>query len=88
MALSIKNKEVERVAKELARITGKPITEAVFEGLSRELNRQRAMSIRKLTSSRYERIMQIGKECAALPALEEMSEDEILGYDEFGIPSR
>ena len=34
----------------------------------------------------YEEIMAISKECAALPVLDTRSEDEILGYDENGIP--
>lgn len=88
MALSIKNEKVEKLAKELAWITGKPITEAVFDGLRRELERQKSMTVNKLVSTRYEKIMQIGKACAAIPTRDQLSEDEILGYDEFGIPSR
>ena len=35
MALSIKNREVEGLARELARLTGKPITEAEQESVIR-----------------------------------------------------
>jgi antitoxin VapB len=31
-------------------------------------------------------LMKIGKRCAALPVLDPRSPDEILGYDEHGIP--
>jgi hypothetical protein len=41
MALSIKNREVEGLARELARLTGKPITEAVRDSLKREVEGQR-----------------------------------------------
>jgi hypothetical protein len=29
----------------------------------------------------------IAKQCAALPIISNLSEDEILGYEEFGVPS-
>ena len=87
MALSIKNTEVELAAKELSRLMAKPITEVVLIGLQRELQRQRSLSIKRLHSNKFDRIMQIGKECASLPTVEHLTEDEILGYDEFGIPS-
>jgi len=35
-----------------------------------------------------EDVLAIGRHCAALPALDERSDDGILGYDEHGIPSR
>ena len=34
-----------------------------------------------------ERLLTIAKRCAALPLLDHRTPDEILGYDEFGIPS-
>lgn len=37
MALSIKNREVEALARELARLSGKSITQAVRDSLKREL---------------------------------------------------
>jgi antitoxin VapB len=88
MALSIKNKEVELAAKELSRLMDKPITEAVLIGLQRELQKQRSLSIKALYSDKFARLMQISKECAALPTLDQLTEDEILGYDEFGIPTQ
>ena len=89
MALSIKNREVEDLARELARITKKPITEAVRDGLRREVERAKVIArMVPARDDRVERIMEIGRRCAALPDVSNMSDDEILGYDENGIPSQ
>ncbi|MBO0612917.1 hypothetical protein [Thiothrix fructosivorans] len=34
-----------------------------------------------------ERLLTIAKRCAALPLLDRHTPDEILGYDQFGMPS-
>jgi antitoxin VapB len=34
-----------------------------------------------------EKILRIGRRCAALPDLDNRSADEVLGYDENGLPS-
>jgi hypothetical protein len=55
MALSIKNREYEETARELARVTGKSITEAGLIGLKRELERQKAIRVASLrTNSEFE----------------------------------
>jgi antitoxin VapB len=41
MALSIKTKEADRLARELSRLTGETMTEAVTKSLSERLNRVR-----------------------------------------------
>ena len=33
-----------------------------------------------------DRLMEIGARCAALPVLDPRSPDEMIGYDEFGVP--
>jgi antitoxin VapB len=88
MALSIKNREVEGLARELARVSGKPITEAVRDSLKRELERAKVIARASPDPDQVERIMEIGRRCAALPILNDMTDDEILGYDEFGAPTR
>jgi hypothetical protein len=35
-----------------------------------------------------ERLMAIGRKVAAMPTINDMTDDEILGYDEFGAPTR
>ena len=88
MALSIKNREVEELARELARISGKPITEAVRDSLKREVERARIIAAATPKPGLAEELMEIGRQVAALPDLNDMTDDEILGYDEFGAPTR
>jgi antitoxin VapB len=86
MGLSIKNEEVERLARELARRRNISITEAIRQSLELEVERERA--IREGGESMYERILAIARESAASPTSYELTEDEILGYDEHGAPTR
>jgi antitoxin VapB len=88
MALSIKNKELEITVRELARVTGKPLTEALLVGAKRELERQKCIVNHKGKQSRVDAIMEIARRSAARPNISDMSEDEILGYDEFGAPTK
>lgn len=88
MALSIKNREVEALARELARLSGKPITEAVRDGLRREVERAKVIAAATPKDDDYvERIMAIGRKVAAMPVLDDRTPDEILGYDENGLPT-
>ena len=87
MALSIKNPEVEALARELARVSRKPITEVVRDSLKRELERAKVIARVRPEPDLAERLMAIGRRCAALPVLDDRSPDEILGYDENGLPS-
>jgi antitoxin VapB len=91
MALSIKNRELEHTARELARITGKPITEALLEGAKRELERQKQIkaALRVVEDDDpLASIRHIQKRYAARKSTSTLTDDEILGYDEFGIPTK
>ncbi|MEO6318654.1 MAG: type II toxin-antitoxin system VapB family antitoxin [Acidimicrobiales bacterium] len=84
MALNIRNPETERLAAELARHTGESKTEAVTKALRDRLARvQRDRSGRSLADE----LEQIARHCAALPVLDPRPADEILGYDEHGLPT-
>jgi antitoxin VapB len=83
MALSIKNEETERLARELARRTGVSITEAITHALRQQIAREDG----KRSASRIrDELLEIGRRCAALPDLDTRSPEEILGYDEIGLP--
>jgi antitoxin VapB len=83
MALNIKNAEADRLAHALAEKTGESITEAVVKALRERLTREEGRSSpRPLKVD----LMSIGRRCAALPDLDNRSADEIIGYDEIGIP--
>lgn len=58
------------------------MTEAVDRAITERLDR--ASRIRN-RARRVERLLQIGRECAALPVLDERSPEEML-YDEQGLP--
>lgn len=84
MALSIKDPEADRLARELAARTGETLTQAVVvalrERLARETGRTRSIPLR-------EELAAIRRRCAALPKLDSRTDDEILGYDERGLPT-
>ena len=84
MALSIKNEEADRMARELTELTGETLTEAVVVSLRERLERKRAQKDNRPLS---ERIMEIGRRCARRPRLDSRTPDEILGYDENGLPT-
>ncbi len=88
MALSIKNREVEALARELARLSGKPITEAVRDSLKREMERAKVIAQATQPADLAEELMAIGRKVAAMPVINDMTDDEILGYDEYGAPTR
>jgi antitoxin VapB len=83
MALSIKNEEAEHLARELAKKTGLSITEAIKTALRAQLAREEG----KRSAPRVrDELLAIGRRCAALPDLDRRSPEEILGYDEIGLP--
>jgi antitoxin VapB len=83
MPLSIKDREADRLARTLAKETGETITEAVKGALRERLARTRAKQQGRRLADELD---EIAKRCAALPILDPRSPDEILGYDEKGLP--
>jgi antitoxin VapB len=81
--VNIKDPETERIVRELAAAAGESVTAAVRkaaeERLQRVLRQQAGRSV-------AEEILEIGNRCAALPDLDARSGDEILGYDQHGLP--
>lgn len=84
MPLSIKDPEADRLARNLARQTGETITQAVITALRERLQRERRKD--EAIENLVEDVMDIGRHCAALPLLDARSADEIIGYDEHGLP--
>jgi antitoxin VapB len=82
MALSIKTAEADRLARELAAATGETLTDAVTKALRERLDR-----VRTKQDDYVERIHRLQDEIAALPIVDFRSPDEIIGYDEHGLPS-
>jgi antitoxin VapB len=84
MALNIKSAETDRLARELAALTGESITEAVRRALEMRLEQER----RERDVLRRERLKALLDDVRArvskLPVLDPRSDDEILGYNEIG----
>ena len=83
MALNIKHPEADRLARALAARTGETITGALIQALRDRLRRTEG---RRNPRSLVDELREISDRCAALPILDTRSEDEILGYDEIGVP--
>jgi antitoxin VapB len=82
MSLNIKNPEVDRLVRELAARTGETLTEAVLNALRERLDRK----ARPAPVDLVERIMEISRRASRLPRRTGLTPDEIIGYDEHGVP--
>ena len=85
MALNIKDPQTHAIARELAQVTGESITHAVHIAI---LERLRRVRTRRLTPahSLADTLDEIALRCAALPDVDTRSPDDIIGYDEHGLP--
>ena len=84
MALNIRNRETEQLAAAVARLTGETKTQAVTQALRDRLARLR----REKTGRRLaDELDEIALHCARLPVRDSRHPDEILGYDEKGLPT-
>ena len=83
MPLSIKNDATEHLAREVAKETGESITEAIQRALEERWNR---LKLRRRSGVLNGQLEDLLRRVDALPTLDTRSENEILGYDENGIP--
>lgn len=83
MALSIKSIEVERMAREIAAETGESLTAAIHTALAERLGRLRQRRRSRILSGQLEDIL---RRVDQLPVLDSRTGDEILDYDEHGLP--
>ncbi|MGH2534189.1 MAG: type II toxin-antitoxin system VapB family antitoxin [Thermomicrobiales bacterium] len=83
MGLNIKNAETQRLARELATLTGESMTAAVTEAVRERLDRVR----REQDDGLVDRLLAIGRDCAAHMTEPYRSVDHgDLLYDERGLP--
>lgn len=85
MTLTINHPEADELANELVGYTGETLTEAVLTALRERLEREKEKLTRP--ASLKEALLQIGQECAALPVLDDRSPEDIVGYNEVGVPA-
>jgi antitoxin VapB len=83
MAFSIKSPEADRLARRVARLSGESLTSAVVVAHRERLDR---LESRTLGRSLADELDAIARRCAALPVLDARTADEIIGYDERGVP--
>jgi antitoxin VapB len=82
MALTIRDPEAERLAREIATMTGESVPQVVLMAL-----RERAARLRAANEALLAEILAIGQHCASLPVLADRSCDAIIGYGEAGLPN-
>ena len=83
MGLSIKNDLTERLARKVASETGESITEAIRQALEERWERLKTKGRSRVLADQLEDLL---RRVDALPTLDSRPEDEILGYDEHGMP--
>jgi antitoxin VapB len=83
MALSIKNDATERLARQLAKETGESLTEAIQNALKERWERLKSRRPSRVLSGQIEDLL---RRVDALPTLDSRSANEILGYDQHGMP--
>ena len=83
MALSVKDPEADRLAREIVARTGETLTSAVIVALRERLARLRGRARRRRLR---DELREIAQRCVQLPTLDDRSDEEILGYDERGLP--
>jgi len=83
VALSLKDREIDDLARAVAALTGETLTDAIRKALAERLERER---LRRGECVRLaDRLMEIGAHCAGLPDQDARSPDEIVGYDDIGM---
>lgn len=90
MALSIRNKKAEQLAREVAERCNTSMTNAIIEALEEKKSKMEKTATKGgpntggTEKARLLEIREISRRCSALPDKENRSADEILGYDEKG----
>jgi antitoxin VapB len=84
MALSIKSIETEHLAREIAAKTGESLTGAIQKALEERLERLNNNRRSQALAAQIDDILQ---RVDAMPDLDARTPEEIIGYDEDGLPS-
>jgi antitoxin VapB len=83
MAFNVKKEETDRLVRELTELTGESLTEAITEAVRQRLDRERRLRTAAGRLSIDDAIAHL----QSLPVIDDRSPDEILGYDEHGLPA-
>ena len=85
MPLNIMDIETYALAKRLASLTGESLTQAVKQALQERLAR---VEKSRVSSRLADELDHIALHCAGLPRRDRRSAEQIIGYDECGLPVR
>ncbi len=83
MPLSIKNPEVDRLARELAEVTGESMTDAICKALKLRLEKETG---RNRSKSILNDIQRMQSRVARLRPKDQRNDEDVIGYDKHGIP--
>lgn len=83
MAISIKSVETERLVREIVAKTGESITGAIQKALEERLERLKQERRSRILTGQIAEILQ---RVDQLPILDPRTPEEIIGYDESGLP--
>lgn len=85
MAITIDDPRTGQLVRELTEVTGEDPTTAVNTAVRQRLDRLRRRAA--TVEQRRAAILRIARRAAALPVLDDRSPDEIVGYDDDGLPA-
>jgi antitoxin VapB len=83
MAMSIKSVDAEALARKVSAMTGENLTAAIVTALRERLKR---LEQTKQSDSLADQLDAIAQRSAELPVIDQRSADEIIGYDDQGVP--
>lgn len=83
MALNIKDRETDGLVRRLARLTGESLTEAIAKAVRERLEREQR---RRGKAIDREEVLRVAHRIASRPVLDDRSPEDIIGYDERGLP--
>lgn len=83
MPISIKDPETDRLARALAQATGESLTAAIRQALQERLEREQRRTGQPIGAE----VRRVQERLARLPLRDARPADELLGYDQHGLPS-
>lgn len=83
MALNIKDPKTDQLARSLARITGESLTEAINKALLARLEQETRRRGKSINRAKINKIIE---RITSQSILDNRSADQIIDYDEYGLP--
>jgi antitoxin VapB len=84
MALSIKSIQAEQLVRDVAEKTGESLTGAILTALQERMDRLKNQRRTQVLTSQLDDIL---RRVDAMPTLDTRPENEMLGYDDDGLPN-